>query len=171
MNESATSTWGMARTSPRPDPLRHGRSPFGKVQPDIVHFDDQRDRTIDHEGDADADRGQRARADPEIVRDGRDFVERDRHDFGRKDEVGADRAGDALAFERGGILDRVVERLAMVLAAEPLDDLFGPFVGKIGPAEHQQDGDRPGQEPAQQERAGQQDEDLVLQAALGDLPR
>ena len=57
----------------------------------------------------------------------------------------------------------------MLLAAELLHHLFGAFIGEVGTAHHQDEDDRLRQEPAQQKGAGQQDKELVLQAADGDL--
>ena len=128
--------------------LRPLRGFLAQVQPDIVELHDQRHRAIDHQRHGDADNRQHARADDKIL--GRDFVQRDRHDLGRQDQVGADRPGNALLFECHRIDDLVFDGEAVLLPAELLHDLLRAFVGEVGAARHQDEEDRAGQQPAQQ---------------------
>jgi hypothetical protein len=97
--------------------------------------------------------------------------ERDGHDLGREDEVGADRAGHLLLFEILGA-ERQVGRglLAFRSVGDRLDHLLGRLETEVGTAQHQQRRHRPGREGAEQQGARQQDQELVAQGAHRDLP-
>ena len=69
-----------------------------------------------------------------------------------------------------GSLDRVVQRLPVLLPAELFHHLLGTFVGQVATARDQDEDDRRGQKTAEQQGARQQDQQLVLEAAFGDLP-
>ena len=60
-------------------------------------------------------------------------------------------------------------RFAMMVAAELFPQLLGAFIGEIGAADHQQPGDRPRREGREEERGGEQDQQLVADAAERDL--
>ena len=53
----------------------------------------------------------------------------------------------------------------VMVAGDDLDDLLGRFEGEIAAAEHQQGGDQEGGEGREQERAGEEEEQFVLEAA------
>ena len=57
----------------------------------------------------------------------------------------------------------------VVVVKDLLEDLLGRFEGEIGAADHQQRRDQERRECRQQKRRRQQDQDLVLEAAPGDL--
>ena len=79
--------------------------------------------------------------------------ERDGHDLGRQDEVGADGALDLHLLQLGRVAHRVDQLLLMLMLMEQfLEDLLGRFEGEIGAAEHQQRGDQEGREGGQQQR-------------------
>ena len=86
--------------------------------------------------------------------------ERDGHDLGRQDEVGADRALDLQLLELGGIGHGVDQLLLMLVVVEQdfSSDLLGRFEGQIGAADHQQRRDQERREGGQQERRGQQEQ-------------
>ena len=79
------------------DGSRAAPPPLGQVQADVVELHDQADRAIDPDGDDDADGGERDRAHPEA--EVGQLRERDGHDLGRQDEVGADGARDLALLE------------------------------------------------------------------------
>ena len=107
------------------------------MEADIVELHDQRDRAIDADGDRDRDRDQRRGGHPQRHR--AEAGERDRHDFRRQDEVGADRALDLQLLELGRVGHGVDQLLFMlVLVAQFLDDLLGRLERQIGAADHQQ---------------------------------
>ena len=85
--------------------------------------------------------------------------ERDRHDLGRQDEIGADRALDLHLLELARIAHRVDQLfLMLVLVEQLLDDLLGRFEGEIGAADHQQRRDQEGREGGQQQRRRKQEQ-------------
>ena len=92
----------------------------------------------------------------------------DGHDFGRQDEVGPDRSAHHLALvigaaQLGGVLGEAVVRFRY-----GFPHLLGALEAQIGGSEHEQWRDRPGQQSAQRQSRGEQDEQLVLQRPLGD---
>ena len=97
--EMDVSSPGTPRTRPRPIACAAARPAFGHVQADVVQFHDQSDHAIDRDGDRDPDRGQREAL--HCKRIAIQAGERDRHDLGRQDEVGADRALDLARLELG----------------------------------------------------------------------
>ncbi len=141
---------------------------LGQVQAHIVHLHDQRHRAIDHHRDRDAHQRQHHPAGHK--RFGGDLVQRDGHDLAREDQIGADRAGSALLLERHRILDHVLDRLAVLRPAQLLHHLLRALIAEERAAQHQQPDDRRWQELAQDQRPGQQDQQLVPEAALGDGP-
>ena len=98
-----------------------------------------------------------------------DVGQRDRHDLGREDEVGADRAARPSASSSACGSAAPAPSFASwrwaSCGTERLVDLLGALVAEIGAAEHQQRRDRPGREEAEQQRGRQQEEELVLQRA------
>ena len=121
------------------------------VQADVVELHDQRDDAVDAGGDRQRDGDQR---------DGRrhqrqmpEAGERDRHDLGRQDEVGADRALDLELLELRRIGHGVDQLLLMLVVVEQLlGDLLGRFEGEIGAADHQQRRDQERREGGQEQR-------------------
>ena len=150
---------------PRPDRPRQARASLGQGQPDVVHLDDERDDAIhagsDDEGDEDEDE------QPSDEGLGGHLVEGDDHDLGREDEVGPDRAGDhglLMAGAFGGDRDLV----AAAVMTEPLPDLLGALEAQVCASDHEQRGQRPGEELAEQHRRREDEEDLVPQRAERD---
>src|SRR3546814_6059586 len=86
-----------------------GVTALSEVKADIVHLHDQADGAVD--ADRDRDRDQRQNGRTRQKRLAGDLGERDRHDFGRKDEVGPDGARDHLAFMILAVEDRKSTRL------------------------------------------------------------
>ena len=122
--------------------LRQLGALFAQVQADVVELHDQRHRAIDEQRHRYPDDRQHARADDEVLRC--HFVERDRHDLRRQDQIGPDRARDTLFLEGNGIGDLVIHRQAVFLAAQLLHHLFRPFVGQVAAPEHEDEDDRAG---------------------------
>ena len=157
-----------ARHQPAPQRADHCRTMRPRQRnAGVVGLHDQRHRAIDETGDADADDRQHHRAlDDRLRRDGR---QRDCHDLGRQDQIGPDRAGDLLVFERLRI-DRGLAGVAMrVMPGDQFLELLGAFEAQVQPARHQQRRDRPGCRPAEQQRARQQVQQLVSERSEGDL--
>ena len=104
------------RTRKRADRLGGGAAALRHVEADVVELHDQRDRAIDPEGHGERDQGERRGlfAAAEIA----ELVERDRHDFGREDEVGAHRALDLARLELGGGVGLGQLGLGMMVAGD-----------------------------------------------------
>ena len=94
------------------------------------------------------------------------LVERDHHDLGGQDEVGADRARRHLLL--GVLADRRGGCGVGVVAAEPAPDLLGALVAEVGGAEHQDRRHQPRHELAEQQGRGQDEQQLVAQRPDGD---
>jgi hypothetical protein len=100
-----------------------------------------------------------------------DVGQGDGHDLARQDQVGADRAAHLLGLQLGAAQGQVLDLLAgHLVVREGLDDLLGGLEGQIGPAAHQDRRHRPGREGAEDQRAGQQEQQLVAERADRDLP-
>ena len=131
-------------------------------QADVVDLHEQRDRTVDdarhEEGDHGED-GQR-RPDVEPLLETR---ERDEHDLGGEDQVGAHGAQHELP-----LVARALVGVA-VLHAEPLQHLLRALEAEVGPAEDQQIRQHPRRERGQQQRHRDDDQELVRQRPQGDL--
>ena len=140
--------------------------PFRQEQADVVHLHDQRDHTVNPERDRDADQRQHDRLSDD--RRGRHFGKRDRHDFGRQDQVGADRARHFLRLQRRGVAFHR-RGFGRMPAEDRLDDFLGPLITQIGAAEHQERGHQPRREGAQQQRRRKQDQQFVAQRPERDL--
>ncbi len=156
-----------------------------RCRPDVVDLHDQRDHAVDQQRDADGHHHQDHRAGEEGLVG--DLVEGDDHDLGRQDEVGADRALDHLVL-RGLRGHRVVVggRSPVRCTARPVaavgavgapaasaqgaPDLVRALVAEVGRAEHEDRGDRPRQELAEQQRRREDHQQLVAQGARGDAP-
>jgi hypothetical protein len=97
-----------------------------------------------------------------------------RHDLGGQDEIGANGAPDLLLLDHrmidGTGLGGVQGVIAAMVARKSMRDFLGAFEAEIGAADHQDRSDRPGQEGGEEKRRGQQEEQLVLEAAAGDAP-
>ncbi len=140
------------------------------MQADVVELHDQADRSVDGGGNDDSDRGECGGLHPDAV--ALQLGERDRHDLGGQDEVGADRAGDLQLFEFGRIVQRVDHLLfVMMVAGDRLDDLLGRFERQIGTADHQQRSDQDRQEtPRAASAAGSRISNLFLSDPQAILP-
>ena len=97
---STLRTTGIPRTRPRPSdsllPLSH------ELEADVVHLHDQADDAVDADRDRERDEDEDERAREQRLLG--HLVERDDHDLGGQDEVGADRAADqALLLFRAGL--------------------------------------------------------------------
>ena len=96
----------------------------------------------------------------------------DRHDFRREDEVGLDGACDLLVFQ-GLRIQRDRAKLGFVLLGmmgqHGFEQFFHPFITEVGAAKHQQRRDHRGQEVAQGQGCGKQDQELVAQRSRRDL--
>jgi hypothetical protein len=116
-------------------------------------------------------RGQDEGLDPDrAVRHRR---EGDGHDLGGEDEIRLDGALDLLVLEllrRARIARRRVLVLVGGVGKDELVDLLGALVAEEEAAEHQERGDGPGRDEAENEGRGQQVEQLVLQRADRDPP-
>ena len=95
------------------------------------------------------------------------LLERDHHDLGRQDEVGADRPRDGGGLGVGA-LERHRHVVVVVVVAQGVDDLVGALVGEEAATEHQDDLDHRRRDRAQQQRHREDDQDLVAQRAEGD---
>ena len=104
------------RTRKLPTALRGGAAALRHVEADVVELHDQRDRAIDAECDRERDQRERGGlfADAELAQ----LVERDRHDFGREDEVGAHRALDLARLQLGGGVGLGQFGLGMMVAGD-----------------------------------------------------
>jgi hypothetical protein len=97
---------------------------------------------------------------------------RDRHDFGRQDEVGPDRAVDHFAFDVVGILPfaaKGVFVLVRLVRPECLEEFFRALIAEIDAADHQKRRDRPRGDKAKNQGGRQQNEQLVSQRSGSDL--
>ena len=99
-------------------------------------FTINRDHAIDRDGDRDPDRGEREALHRKRI--AVEAGERDRHDLGRQDEVGADRALDLARLELGRRVGGEQFGFVMMVAADFLPDLLGRLERQIGAADHQQ---------------------------------
>ena len=147
---------------------RRPTAALGHVQPDVVELHDQRDDAIDAHGNGHSDdnKGDGGRHQSEVPEAG----ERDGHDLGRQDEVGADGALDLHLLKLVRVAHRVDQLfLMLVLMEQFFEDLFSRLEGQIGAADHQQGRDEEGREGSQQKRARKQEQNLVLEAPPGDL--
>src|SRR5699024_7991845 len=149
------------------EPLRTGSGPVRQMQTDVVHFDDEGDHTVD------ADRDRQGHDDENEgsaeQRLSGDLVEGDDHDLAAEDEVGRDRRPNDLLLRRGttgrGIgpfaLDSVLGGFMMGDPTELLEDLLSAFEAQIRAADHEQRGQKPGQELTEQQNDREDDDDLV----------
>ena len=99
---STVSTFGMADTSPRPalaQPL-HRSAAFHHAQTDVVHLHDQSHHSVRDGGDEQRHNDEDRRPSGQRLVD--HLLEGDHHDFGRQDEVGADRPRHGLLLVIGG---------------------------------------------------------------------
>ncbi len=140
-------------------PLRHGET-------DVVELHDEANHAVDECRDRHCDDCQHSETRPERLVG--NLLEGDHHDFGGEDEVGADRADDHLLLMVRTLLDHRLF-LLWVVAGDPLDELLRPLEREIGAAEHQKGREQPRNELAEQHREDD-DDCLVQQRALGDLP-
>ncbi|MCO5555074.1 hypothetical protein L7F22_008614 [Adiantum nelumboides] len=136
----------------------------------VVHLHDQRDRAVDERGDRDGDDGQDDRPGHEAL--GRHLVQRDDHDLGGQDEVGAHGAGDDGLLVLGRVRGDLLVTLLGVLGVprEVLPELLGALVGEVAAAEHEDRGQQPRRELGEDQRDRQDEDDLVDQRAPGDPP-
>ena len=151
-----------------PDRTGHGGGAGGQMEADIVHLHDEADNAIDARGNQDGDDDEDERLFPD--RFGCDGAERNGHDLARQDEVGADRARHFLVFKFGRV--KGFQRfLGDIMAAlHGLQQLFRRFIAQECAAQHEERGQQPGRDRADQQRSGQQEEQLVAQRSLGDFP-
>ena len=148
------------------DLLGEARAALGQVQADVVHLHDHADHAV--HGDGDHDRDDDQDHEPAEERLVGDLVERDHHDLGGQDEVGADRAGDHLLL---GVLARSGEGYGVVVVpADPAPDLLRTLVAEVAAADHQDRGEQPRQELAEQQRRGEDEQQLVADRADRDPP-
>ena len=157
-----------AAASPRPGRGRvrptasRGRA---RCSPTSSIFTMSADDAVDQDGDREGDDDEDDRpAEERLVGD---LVERDHHDLGRQDEVGADRAPVTIVFSRPRPRSSAGRR-GLVVAADPLPDLLGALVAEVGAADHQDRGEQPRQELAEQQRRREDEQQLVPQRADGD---
>ncbi|MNV22845.1 hypothetical protein D3C71_1138370 [compost metagenome] len=153
-------------------------------QADVVSLDDQADHAIDGGRDGyanDRDRnGLGRQGGEEVVRVGRhghavaDIGERDRHDFGGQNEVGADCALDLAVFECLGRQCGAAMNLVLMfmgrMRGNVLQELLGAFVAEVYATDHQEWSDQPRGEIVEREGRRKEQEDLVHERTLGDLP-
>ena len=90
-----------------------------------------------------------------------DLVQRDHHDLGRQDQVGADRAGDHGALGVRPVLGHRV--IVVVVAAQPAPDLLGALEAEVAAADHQDRRQQARDELAEQQRHREDDQQLVAQ--------
>ena len=100
------SSRGIALTSPRPNLATALPGALGQRQPGVVHLHDEPDDAVHQHGDADRDDRQDDRPGHERLVD--HLVQRDDHDLGRQDEVGADGPGRRCLLVRQRVLGRGV---------------------------------------------------------------
>ena len=135
------------------------------MKPDVVHLHNQRDHTVDPDRDCNCNDEQ----DHALHRNRPigDFGKRNRHDFGRKDEIGADSPANHFAFVIGlahfGDFFGKCFLIAIGAVAHRLDQLLSAFKTEVSTANHQQRRDGPREECAQQKRCGQDEQQLVLE--------
>jgi len=146
------------------DALRQGRRATGEMESDVIHLHDQGDHAVheccDRQGDDDQD--DRPRQEWFVGH----LVQRDDHDLGRQDEVGADRVGDHLVLVHGAAGRR--RGPMRVMPGELLPQLLDTLVAQIRATEHEQRCERPLGELAEQEDRGQDREQFVADRTLGD---
>ena len=152
------------------DGAGHGLAAAGQRHADIVGLHDHRHGAIDQNRDADADHGQHEHPGPE--RAAGDRAQRDRHDLGREDEIGADGATHAPILLALGTLDGRGRRDGVGrrrMRPDQLDHLLGTLVAEIGATQHQERRDAPRRQLTQRQGGRRQDQQLVAQRAQGDL--
>jgi hypothetical protein len=98
-----------------------------------------------------------------------DVLERDHHDLGGQDEVGADRAADRRRLGLGPEHHRRHVGLRLVTVADEVVHLFGALEAQVRAAEHQDHLDEGGGNLAQHQGGRQDDQQLVAHRARGDL--
>nr|BFE74393.1 hypothetical protein GCM10020092_076940 [Actinoplanes digitatis] len=127
-----------------------GAGALCQAQPGVVHLHDEAHHAVDQDGHGDGDERQDRQARPERLVD--HLVQRDDHDLGREDQVRAHRTGDQDLLVLGGLVVRTV----CVLVCDPGPHLLGALVAQVGAAEHEDRGEQPGRELAEQQdgRAG-----------------
>ena len=137
----------------------------------IVGLHDQRDHAIDRDGDPDSDNRQHERLGPECSRAGTAasviaMISADRMKsvlialatFSSSSVCGFNATVPSCGFMR-----------VRMMRHDGFEHLFHALVAEIGAAEHQQRRDRPGQEVAERQRGGQQDQELVAKRSRRDL--
>ena len=133
------------------------------METNVIHFYDERDGTINKQSDRYSNYRENPSANYEALVS--NFVQSNRHDFSRENQVGAYGAGCALLFERSWVFDIVLEGLAVLLTAKLFDDLLSPFEGEVASSHHENKNDRLWKEPTQQKRTRQENQQLVLQTS------
>ena len=158
---------------PETDPLGGPGVAPGQGEADVVHLHDQRDDAVDEDGDQHRDDGQHDRAHPDarVGVGADDLLERDHHDLGAEDEVGAHGVGDGALLVLGGELPRLRHLLLGLggVPGEALVHLVGALVGEEATTEDQDHRQQPREELPEQHRCGEDEEQLVAQRADGDL--
>ena len=159
-------------------PDRRGETAAGphEVEAEVIELDDAGDKSVHpdrhQQGDARQHRHLRGERRP------RHGAQRDRDDFTRQDEVGADRPLDLVALEGDQIDGRVRQSLGQLGAVGlvlvgavqvAVGDLLEAFETQVGPPDHQQRQDQPRRERADEQGDRHQDH-LVEQGALGHRP-
>ena len=155
-----------ANDKPAPERRHSAIALAGKEHPEIIGLHDQPDGAVDHGGNSQRHHHQRGG----LFGDGLLFhrAQRDRHDFGRQDEIGADGA----RYHRALLLYRVHRSIVcgvFIMRVQLFPQFFRAFETQERPACHQQRGDYHRQEVGQRQRAGQQEHQFVFQAAARDL--
>ncbi len=96
-----------------------------------------------------------------------DLVQRDDHDLGGQDQVGAHGAGDHLLLRLGPDLGR--GHVVVVVTGDHAPHLVGAFVGEERAAEHEDDRQQVWEELAQQQGSREDEQQLVADRADRDL--
>jgi hypothetical protein len=134
------------------------------VLAEVIELHDACDQTVNAEGHQQRETDQ----DDELGRQrcGCHRAQRDHHDLGGKDEVGADRAldlgsfhGDPIRFLVRYCLNQrlVVLVLLGLVVQELVRELFATLEAQEGAAQYQQRRDRPGDDRADRERSRYED--------------
>ena len=136
----------------------------------VVGLHDQRYHAIHRDGDPDCDNRQHNGLLQEAPSGQRRQC--NRHDLRREDEIGLDGARDLLVLERLRLQRHRAElglMLVCMMGHDGFVQFFNAFVAEIGPAKHQKRGDCRGQEVAERQRSGKQDQELVAKRSRRDL--
>ena len=139
------------------------------MQTDVIHLHDERDDTVDTDGDRKADDGE----NDCTARQGLTghLVEGDDHDLAAEDEVGGDGRPNDLLLCRCTIGRLLGGWSLLLMVSDPpelLEDLLGALKAQVGAADHEQRSQQPRKKLTEQQNDREDDDELVEQRSERD---